>query len=153
MQHAYWELRREMANLHLVTQVQAELLRQLRTAAAGKGKSLPAGNAACSHSSSCPLTLCSGCSLWAGSPTCTVPPWFFFSAVFFSPCDFSQPSCLCVYGHGVRFVLRGLYHSYVDLVRCSKAPQSHFSTVNYTRDLDFIFKTTLTHFYKLFFFL
>lgn len=36
MQHAYWELRREMANLHLVTQVQAELLRQLRTAAAGK---------------------------------------------------------------------------------------------------------------------
>uniref|UniRef100_A0A8C2UV72 5-azacytidine-induced protein 2 n=1 Tax=Chinchilla lanigera TaxID=34839 RepID=A0A8C2UV72_CHILA len=29
MQHAYWELKREMSNLHLVTQVQAELLRKL----------------------------------------------------------------------------------------------------------------------------
>lgn len=36
MQHAYWELRREMANLHLVTQVQAQLLRQLKTSAAVK---------------------------------------------------------------------------------------------------------------------
>lgn len=31
MQHAYWELKREMSNLHLVTQVQAELLRKLKT--------------------------------------------------------------------------------------------------------------------------
>ncbi|XP_043822211.1 5-azacytidine-induced protein 2 isoform X2 [Dromiciops gliroides] len=31
MQHAYWELKREMSNLHLVTQVQAELLRKIKT--------------------------------------------------------------------------------------------------------------------------
>lgn len=31
MQNAYWELKREMSNLHLVTQVQAELLRKLKT--------------------------------------------------------------------------------------------------------------------------
>ncbi|XP_074123995.1 5-azacytidine-induced protein 2 isoform X3 [Sminthopsis crassicaudata] len=31
MQHAYWELKREMSNLHLVTQVQAELLRKFKT--------------------------------------------------------------------------------------------------------------------------
>ncbi|XP_029398712.1 5-azacytidine-induced protein 2 isoform X3 [Mus pahari] len=36
MQHAYWELKREMSNLHLVTQVQAELLRKLKTSAAVK---------------------------------------------------------------------------------------------------------------------
>lgn len=30
MQNAYWELKREMSNLHLVTQVQAELLRKLK---------------------------------------------------------------------------------------------------------------------------
>ncbi|XP_052579627.1 5-azacytidine-induced protein 2 isoform X3 [Peromyscus californicus insignis] len=46
MQHAYWELKREMSNLHLVTQVQAELLRKLKTSAAiKKGKSLLAGSA------------------------------------------------------------------------------------------------------------
>jgi 5-azacytidine-induced protein 2 len=46
MQHAYWELKREMSNLHLVTQVQAELLRKLKTSAAvKKGKSLLAANA------------------------------------------------------------------------------------------------------------
>ncbi|CAH6777526.1 Azi2 [Phodopus roborovskii] len=45
MHHAYWELRREMSNLHLVTQVQARLLRKLRTSAAvQKGKSLAAGS-------------------------------------------------------------------------------------------------------------
>lgn len=39
MQHAYWELKREMTNLYLVTQVQAELLRKLKApAAARKGK-------------------------------------------------------------------------------------------------------------------
>ncbi|XP_012883938.1 PREDICTED: 5-azacytidine-induced protein 2 isoform X2 [Dipodomys ordii] len=31
MQHTYWELKKEMSNLHLVTQVQAEILRKLRT--------------------------------------------------------------------------------------------------------------------------
>ncbi|XP_007934434.1 5-azacytidine-induced protein 2 [Orycteropus afer afer] len=36
MQHAYWELKREMSNLHLVTQVQAELLRKLKTPTAIK---------------------------------------------------------------------------------------------------------------------
>ncbi|XP_055413696.1 5-azacytidine-induced protein 2 isoform X5 [Bubalus kerabau] len=36
MQSAYWELKREMSNLHLVTQVQAELLRKLKTPAAIK---------------------------------------------------------------------------------------------------------------------
>ncbi|PNJ74968.1 AZI2 isoform 13, partial [Pongo abelii] len=36
MQHAYWELKREMSNLHLVTQVQAELLRKLKTSTAIK---------------------------------------------------------------------------------------------------------------------
>uniref|UniRef100_F7E486 5-azacytidine-induced protein 2 n=1 Tax=Equus caballus TaxID=9796 RepID=F7E486_HORSE len=36
MQNAYWELRREMSNLHLVTQVQAELLRKLKTPTAIK---------------------------------------------------------------------------------------------------------------------
>ncbi|KAF6098658.1 5-azacytidine induced 2 [Phyllostomus discolor] len=39
MQNAYWELKREMSNLHLVTQVQAELLRKLKTPTAiKKGK-------------------------------------------------------------------------------------------------------------------
>ncbi|KAH0513169.1 Heat shock cognate 71 kDa protein [Microtus ochrogaster] len=50
MQHTYWELKREMSNLHLVTQVQAELLRKLKTSAAvKKGKSLLAGDADSSH--------------------------------------------------------------------------------------------------------
>ncbi|KAB1264028.1 5-azacytidine-induced protein 2 [Camelus dromedarius] len=45
MQSAYWDLKREMSNLHLVTQVQAELLRKLKSpAAARKGKSGSAGN-------------------------------------------------------------------------------------------------------------
>lgn len=45
MQNAYWELKREMSNLHLVTQVQAELLRKMTTpAAVKKGKSMFAGN-------------------------------------------------------------------------------------------------------------
>nr|XP_048279336.1 5-azacytidine-induced protein 2 isoform X4 [Myodes glareolus] len=43
MQHAYWELKREMSNLHLVTQVQAELLRKLKTSAAVKKACVPAG--------------------------------------------------------------------------------------------------------------
>lgn len=43
MQHAYWELKREMSNLHLVTQVQAELLRKLRTSAAVKTACTPVG--------------------------------------------------------------------------------------------------------------
>uniref|UniRef100_A0A8C6GHX3 5-azacytidine-induced protein 2 n=1 Tax=Mus spicilegus TaxID=10103 RepID=A0A8C6GHX3_MUSSI len=41
MQHAYWELKREMSNLHLVTQVQAELLRKLKTSAAVKKACTP----------------------------------------------------------------------------------------------------------------
>ncbi|XP_013828849.2 PREDICTED: 5-azacytidine-induced protein 2 isoform X4 [Capra hircus] len=36
MQSTYWELKREMSNLHLVTQVQAELLRKLKTPTAIK---------------------------------------------------------------------------------------------------------------------
>ncbi|XP_040819747.1 5-azacytidine-induced protein 2 isoform X2 [Ochotona curzoniae] len=36
MQHAYWELKREMTNLYLVTQVQAELLRKLKAPAAAR---------------------------------------------------------------------------------------------------------------------
>ncbi|XP_001506952.1 5-azacytidine-induced protein 2 isoform X1 [Ornithorhynchus anatinus] len=36
MQYAYWELKKEMSNLHLVTQVQAELLRKLKTPTAIK---------------------------------------------------------------------------------------------------------------------
>lgn len=43
MQHAYWELKREMSNLHLVTQVQAELLRKLKTSAAVKKACTPVG--------------------------------------------------------------------------------------------------------------
>ncbi|XP_036049150.1 5-azacytidine-induced protein 2 [Onychomys torridus] len=43
MQHAYWELKREMSNLHLVTQVQAELLRKLKASAAIKKACTPAG--------------------------------------------------------------------------------------------------------------
>ncbi|XP_050996772.1 5-azacytidine-induced protein 2 isoform X2 [Acomys russatus] len=43
MQHAYWELKREMSNLHLVTQVQAELLRKLKTSAAIKKACTPVG--------------------------------------------------------------------------------------------------------------
>lgn len=45
MQNAYWELKREMSNLHLVTQVQAELLRKLKTPTTiKKGKLIFAGN-------------------------------------------------------------------------------------------------------------
>lgn len=41
MQHAYWELKKEMSNLHLVSQVQAELLRKLKIPTAiKKGKSM-----------------------------------------------------------------------------------------------------------------
>ncbi|XP_043364930.1 5-azacytidine-induced protein 2 isoform X1 [Dermochelys coriacea] len=36
VQQAYWELKREMSNLHLVTEVQAEVLRKLKTATATK---------------------------------------------------------------------------------------------------------------------
>ncbi|XP_040102278.1 5-azacytidine-induced protein 2 isoform X2 [Oryx dammah] len=36
MQSTYWELKREMSNLHLVTQVQAELLRKLKSPTAIK---------------------------------------------------------------------------------------------------------------------
>lgn len=43
MQNAYWELKREMSNLHLVTQVQAELLRKLKTPTAIKKAGTPAG--------------------------------------------------------------------------------------------------------------
>ncbi|XP_017655422.1 5-azacytidine-induced protein 2 isoform X2 [Nannospalax galili] len=43
MQHAYWELKREMSNLHLVTQVQAELLRKLKTPTAIKKACTPIG--------------------------------------------------------------------------------------------------------------
>lgn len=41
MQNAYWELKREMSNLHLVTQVQAELLRKLKTPTAIKKACTP----------------------------------------------------------------------------------------------------------------
>ncbi|KAF6098657.1 5-azacytidine induced 2 [Phyllostomus discolor] len=43
MQNAYWELKREMSNLHLVTQVQAELLRKLKTPTAIKKACAPVG--------------------------------------------------------------------------------------------------------------
>ncbi|KAM9601140.1 5-azacytidine-induced protein 2 isoform 2-T4 [Trichechus inunguis] len=43
MQHAYWELKREMSNLHLVTQVQAQLLRKLKTPTAIKKACAPVG--------------------------------------------------------------------------------------------------------------
>ncbi|KAM7229821.1 hypothetical protein CapIbe_018538 [Capra ibex] len=43
MQSTYWELKREMSNLHLVTQVQAELLRKLKTPTAIKKACAPAG--------------------------------------------------------------------------------------------------------------
>ncbi|XP_064133483.1 5-azacytidine-induced protein 2 isoform X2 [Loxodonta africana] len=43
MQNAYWELQREMSNLHLVTQVQAELLRKLKTPTAIRKASAPVG--------------------------------------------------------------------------------------------------------------
>ncbi|KAJ8794777.1 hypothetical protein J1605_002942 [Eschrichtius robustus] len=56
MQSAYWELKREMSNLHLVTQVQAELLRKLKTPTAiKKGKNffmftvILAGQDSCVH--------------------------------------------------------------------------------------------------------
>ncbi|XP_006883443.1 PREDICTED: 5-azacytidine-induced protein 2-like [Elephantulus edwardii] len=44
MLHAYWELRREMSNLHLVTQVQAELLRKLKSPAAVRKACAQAGH-------------------------------------------------------------------------------------------------------------
>ncbi|XP_016083614.1 5-azacytidine-induced protein 2 isoform X2 [Ornithorhynchus anatinus] len=43
MQYAYWELKKEMSNLHLVTQVQAELLRKLKTPTAIKKGNLCSG--------------------------------------------------------------------------------------------------------------
>uniref|UniRef100_A0A673V4F2 5-azacytidine-induced protein 2 n=1 Tax=Suricata suricatta TaxID=37032 RepID=A0A673V4F2_SURSU len=43
MQNAYWELKREMSNLHLVTQVQAELLRELKTPTTVKKACAPGG--------------------------------------------------------------------------------------------------------------
>lgn len=43
IQNAYWELKREMSNLHLVTQVQAELLRKLKTPTAIKKACTPVG--------------------------------------------------------------------------------------------------------------
>uniref|UniRef100_A0A8C2VNT4 5-azacytidine-induced protein 2 n=1 Tax=Chinchilla lanigera TaxID=34839 RepID=A0A8C2VNT4_CHILA len=43
MQHAYWQLKREMSNLHLVTQVQAELLRKLKTSTTIKKTCTPVG--------------------------------------------------------------------------------------------------------------
>ncbi|XP_036121986.1 5-azacytidine-induced protein 2 [Molossus molossus] len=43
MQNAYWELKREMSNLHLVTEVQAELLRKLKTPTAIKKACAPIG--------------------------------------------------------------------------------------------------------------
>lgn len=116
MQHAYWELKREMSNLHLVTQVQAELLRKLKTSAAvKKGKSLLAANADSSQTA----WRAAGCLISVSSddadkPFCSsVPahthalPWLqsvagqphmegvaggFSSVLFFSPCGFSQPS-------------------------------------------------------------
>ncbi|EDL09257.1 5-azacytidine induced gene 2, isoform CRA_a, partial [Mus musculus] len=56
MQHAYWELKREMSNLHLVTQVQAELLRKLKTSAAvkkGKTSDLKADSIKICHCFAC----------------------------------------------------------------------------------------------------
>ncbi|XP_004704092.1 5-azacytidine-induced protein 2 [Echinops telfairi] len=41
VQHAYWELKKEMSNLHLVTQVQAKLLRKLKTPTAIKKACTP----------------------------------------------------------------------------------------------------------------
>ncbi|XP_072485486.1 5-azacytidine-induced protein 2-like [Notamacropus eugenii] len=41
MQHAYWELKREMSNLHLVTQVQAELLRKFKAPSSNKKACAP----------------------------------------------------------------------------------------------------------------
>ncbi|XP_004473824.1 5-azacytidine-induced protein 2 isoform X1 [Dasypus novemcinctus] len=43
IQQAYWELKREMSNLHLVTQVQAELLRKLKIPTAIKKACAPVG--------------------------------------------------------------------------------------------------------------
>ncbi|XP_012883936.1 PREDICTED: 5-azacytidine-induced protein 2 isoform X1 [Dipodomys ordii] len=43
MQHTYWELKKEMSNLHLVTQVQAEILRKLRTPTGIKKACAPVG--------------------------------------------------------------------------------------------------------------
>ncbi|XP_032315291.1 5-azacytidine-induced protein 2 [Camelus ferus] len=43
MQSAYWDLKREMSNLHLVTQVQAELLRKLKSPAAARKACARAG--------------------------------------------------------------------------------------------------------------
>ncbi|KAL1763575.1 5-azacytidine-induced protein 2 isoform X1, partial [Sigmodon hispidus] len=43
MQHACWELKREMSSLHLVTQVQVELLRKLRSSVAVRRACTPAG--------------------------------------------------------------------------------------------------------------
>ncbi|XP_065439588.1 5-azacytidine-induced protein 2 isoform X2 [Chrysemys picta bellii] len=42
VQQAYWELKREMSNLHLVTEVQAEVLRKLKTPTATKKASTSA---------------------------------------------------------------------------------------------------------------
>lgn len=45
VQQAYWELKREMSNLHLVTEMQAQVLRKLKTnpTATKKGKLVFAG--------------------------------------------------------------------------------------------------------------
>ncbi|EMP27602.1 5-azacytidine-induced protein 2 [Chelonia mydas] len=53
VQQAYWELKREMSNLHLVTEVQAEVLRKLKTPTATKK-----GNCLLSPASTCAPVQC-----------------------------------------------------------------------------------------------
>ncbi|XP_069504891.1 5-azacytidine-induced protein 2 isoform X2 [Ambystoma mexicanum] len=47
MQQAFWELKKEMSNLHLVTEVQAEVLRKLRASLAATKKALPVAPVQC----------------------------------------------------------------------------------------------------------
>ena len=133
MQSAYWELKREMSNLHLVTHVQAELLRKLKTPAAiKKGKSVFAGNRwfqpnyPKSSSWSYLIEILSNgfdkrklCSVFTASHSlfCLQPQtgqlhtwrccWYVSSALHSFPlvAFFAAECCLCVQGWGVKFAL------------------------------------------------
>lgn len=154
MQHAYWELKREMSNLHLVTQVQAELLRKLKTSAAvKKGKSLLAGDADSSHTAwgaasyfilakSHPMIvihrLCAVCPLHPFPAVASVSSWsashikvllvFFLQYYILSPCGFSQPSVAHVCKAEVLGLLwLALHHNYI--FKKNSKPKFHFISV------------------------
>ncbi|XP_074756670.1 5-azacytidine-induced protein 2 isoform X1 [Athene noctua] len=60
LQQAYWELKREMSNLHLVTDVQAEVLRKLKTNPTATKKAASTAPVQCVDSNISKLNLTSG---------------------------------------------------------------------------------------------